>query len=172
VFNHLADQEAVLEIFEAAASEGKRVYTFGNWTPYEVHPHIIISSRAQDFGLLFERILNDMHAGREVPRDLWMSIRDGAIRLKAGQELINPEVASVLHRKRIRAPDLGEVSVYEFVMRRFEQLRDGDYQPFTGPIVDQRGRLRLPEGVSNSTWEFRSNMDWLVDNVEGRLPTR
>ena len=172
VFNDLADDEIVLQIFEASASAGKRIYTFGNRTPYEVHPNIIISSQPQDFGLLFERILKDMHAGKEVPRDLWMSIRDGAIRLKAGQELINPEVASMLREKRVEVPDLGEMSVYEFVMRRFEQLRGGDYQPFSGPIVDQRGRLRLPEGVSNGTWEFRSNMDWLVDNVEGGLPRR
>jgi simple sugar transport system substrate-binding protein len=78
----------------------------------------------------------------------------------------------MLREKRVEVPDLGEMSVYEFVMRRFEQLRGGDYQPFSGPIVDQRGRLRLPEGVSNGTWEFRSNMDWLVDNVEGGLPRR
>ncbi len=172
VFNHLADHEIILQIFEASALEGKRIYTFGNWTPYEVHPNIIISSQPQDFGLLFERILKDTHAGKEVPRDLWMGIRDGAIRLKAGKEFINPAVAAMLRHKRVRAPDLGEMSAYEFVLRRFEQLRRGEYQPFTGPIKDQQGRLRLPEGVSNGTWEFRSTVEWLVDNVEGELPKR
>jgi hypothetical protein len=133
---------------------------------------VIISSQLRNLGVLFERVLTDAQAGKEVPRDFWMGIRDGAVQLRAGQELIKPEVAAMLRLRRVRAPDLGEMTAYDFVIRRFEQLRRGDYQPFTGPIKDQQGRLRLPEGVSNGTWEFRGSIDWLVDNVKGDLPKR
>lgn len=45
----------------------------------------------------------------------------------------------------------------------------GELKPFTGPIYDQSGKLRISED------EFASNeqilaMDWLVDSVDGELP--
>jgi basic membrane lipoprotein Med (substrate-binding protein (PBP1-ABC) superfamily) len=172
VFNYAADQEPILRLFESAVSGGKRVYTFGDTTPYEAYPGLIISSQSRNYSILFERILADAHSGKEVPRDLWLSIRDGAVRLKAGSEALNPEVAAKLRSKRVRSPDLGELSAYDFVLRRFEQLRRGAFQPFTGPIRDQKGRLRLAEGTSDTDWEYRRTMDWLIDNVIGDLPTR
>jgi simple sugar transport system substrate-binding protein len=172
VFNDAADSDAILEYLKSSASKGKRIYTFGNSTPYEAYPDTMISSQMQNLGVLFERVLGDMHAGKEVPRDTWMGIREGAVRLKAGQVPINPEVTAVLRLKRVRAPDLGEMTAYDFVMRRFEQLRRGDYKPFTGPIKDQQGRLRLPEGVASGTWELGGSIDWLLDNVNGTLPGR
>ncbi len=127
----------------------------------------------QNLGVLFERVLADMsREGREVPRDMWMGIRDGAVRLKAGRDPVNPEVTAALRMKRVRAPDLGEMNTYDFVMRRFEQLRQGGYTPFTGPIKDQQGRLRLPAGVAKGTWEFGAGIDWLLDSVNGTLPGR
>lgn len=172
VFNDGADVEPILQYFEAAVSGGKRIYTFGSWTPYEAHPDIIISSQMQNLGILFERLLADIHARREVPRDLWIGIRDGAVQLKAGNGPIKPEVTAMLRQQRVRSADLGEMTAYDFIMRRFEQLRHGEYQPFTGPIKDQQGVLRLPEGVSNDTWEFRGSIDWLLENVNGTLPRR
>lgn len=168
VFNGAVDQEPILKLFEASASGGKRTYSFGDLTPYEAYPEVIILSRLRDPGVLFERILTATHAGKEVPRELWMGIRDGAIQLKA--EAINPKVTAMLRIKRIRSHDLGETTAYYFVLKRFEQLRRGEYQPFTGPIKDQEGRLRLSAGVSNGSWEFKGKIDWLLDNVQGDLP--
>jgi simple sugar transport system substrate-binding protein len=172
VFNYAADQDPILRLFEAAASGGKRIFLFGDSTPYEAYPDLIISSQSRNIGVLFERILADTRAGKEVPRDFWMGIRDGAVQLKAGGQALKPEVAAVLRQKLVRSPDLGEMTAYDFALKRFEQLRRGEYQPFTGPIRDQRGKLRLPEGVSNGSWEFKGKIDWLLDNVQGDLPKR
>jgi simple sugar transport system substrate-binding protein len=170
VFNGAVDQEPILKLFQDSASRGKRVYAFGDWTPREAHPEVIIASQLSDLSVLFGRVLTDLRAGKEAPRDFWMSIRDGAVQFKA--ESIMPAMIAILRQKQVRVPGLREMSAYDFVMLRFEQLRRGEYEPFTGPIRDQKGRLRVPEGVSYGGWEFKGEIDWLLDNVQGDLSKR
>ncbi len=45
-----------------------------------------------------------------------------------------------------------------------------DYVPFTGPLYDQEGLLRCKEGELISP-EDSITMDWLLDNIIGKLPT-
>jgi len=44
-------------------------------------------------------------------------------------------------------------------------MATGDFEPFTGPIKDQKGKIRLGEGI-RPEWSFFENMDWLIDNVK------
>ncbi len=46
-------------------------------------------------------------------------------------------------------------------------LRDGSIQPFTGPIYDQDGEIRIAEGET-ATDEYLQGVDWLVQGVVGR----
>ena len=45
----------------------------------------------------------------------------------------------------------------------------GRVHPFTGPIYDREGNLRVPEGEVASD-EMMLGMDWFVEGVEGDLP--
>lgn len=58
-------------------------------------------------------------------------------------------------------------------VRMLRNLRDGiksmDINPFTGPIFSQDGDSRCEDGASLSP-EETVNMDWLVDNIEGKIP--
>ena len=68
-------------------------------------------------------------------------------------------------------PVLGEISVYDLVMIRLEQMSEVTvlFDPFTGPIKDQEGNLRIPAGSRGSHNELWL-MDWFVENVVGKLP--
>ncbi|WDC83252.1 hypothetical protein PL321_10680 [Caloramator sp. mosi_1] len=43
-------------------------------------------------------------------------------------------------------------------------IADGIYNPFTGPIYDNKGMLRIEEGDA-ATYEQILSMKWYVDNV-------
>ena len=53
------------------------------------------------------------------------------------------------------------------VLDTVEGLRDGSISPFTGPIYDQDGEIRIAEGET-ATDEYLQGVDWLVQGVVGR----
>ena len=53
------------------------------------------------------------------------------------------------------------------VLDTVEGLRDGSIQPFTGPIYDQDGTVRIPAGET-ATDEYLQGVDWLAQGVVGR----
>ena len=55
----------------------------------------------------------------------------------------------------------------QLVLDTVEGLRDGSIQPFTGPVYDQDGGVRIAEGEV-ATDEFLQGVDWLVQGVVGR----
>ena len=76
------------------------------------------------------------------------------------------------HRGRLgQAGPLRRRSVPEetqqLVLDTVEGLRDGSIQPFTGPIYDQDGEVRIPEGEI-ATDEYLQGVDWLVQGIVGR----
>jgi len=50
-----------------------------------------------------------------------------------------------------------------------DRIRAGEFQPFVGPIHDQQGILRVERNAELSLQDI-INMDYLVDNVIGRIP--
>jgi simple sugar transport system substrate-binding protein len=55
------------------------------------------------------------------------------------------------------------------VERIMEQMKDGDFKVFEGPIHDNTGELRVPEGEvykGDDLWF----MDWYVEGVKGEFP--
>ncbi len=55
----------------------------------------------------------------------------------------------------------------QLVLDTVEGLRDGSIQPFTGPIYDQDGEVRIAEGET-ATDEYLQGVDWLVQGIVGR----
>ena len=55
----------------------------------------------------------------------------------------------------------------QLVMDTVKGLRDGSISPFTGPIYDQDGEIRIAEGET-ATDESLQSIDWLVQGVVGR----
>ncbi|MDQ3590389.1 MAG: BMP family ABC transporter substrate-binding protein [Actinomycetota bacterium] len=64
-------------------------------------------------------------------------------------------------------------SVSEETKKRIEERQqaiiDGEFEPFTGPVRDQEGNVRIPEGET-ATLEELLSMDYLVEGVIGKVP--
>ncbi len=56
----------------------------------------------------------------------------------------------------------------EMVAAAEEQIISGELEVFEGPIMDQDGEIRVPEGEALTLEELLS-IDWFVDNVEGTV---
>jgi basic membrane protein A len=65
--------------------------------------------------------------------------------------------------------DMVPEDVQEDVLAVKDQIVSGDLHPFTGPIVDQEGELRVEEGETMSD-EALLSFDWLVEGVVGQIP--
>ena len=67
------------------------------------------------------------------------------------------------------APFGGQVDgeTRQLVLDTVEGLRDGSIRPFTGPIYDQDGGIRIAEGET-ATDQYLQGVDWLVQGVVGR----
>jgi simple sugar transport system substrate-binding protein len=98
------------------------------------------------------------------------------LKLGGQGEPFNPDMVPLLNKVRVKTPDFGEIAALELVLRRAEQMRSEAFEPFTGPIRDQRGKVRIPKGERldslRTDWSQPGVMDWLVDNVKGTLPER
>ena len=51
-----------------------------------------------------------------------------------------------------------------------QSIADGSFRPFDGPVYDQAGQLRIAEGEILTPHQILM-MDWLVENVDGQIPT-
>ena len=71
----------------------------------------------------------------------------------------------------MKTPDFGEISAYDLVVKRYEQMKKGTdvFEPFTGPIYDNTGALKVKKGAKASKGELLSIM-YYVDNVVGSIP--
>jgi basic membrane protein A len=74
-------------------------------------------------------------------------IEDGFVRLAPFGELVDEETRSLIEQRQ------GEIE-------------RGEFYEFTGPLTDQAGEVRVPEGET-LTLEDILVMDWFVENVDG-----
>ena len=59
--------------------------------------------------------------------------------------------------------------IQDLVAQRTEALMSGEVHPFAGPVRDQAGELRVPEGQVMAD-DALYLMNWYVHGVEGKLP--
>lgn len=166
------DSAAIIKLCQRYFGEGRRVLTFGHYGPMQSFgPDVVVSGHMVEWGPLYRKILEEVRAGNWRSQDyLWTVREDAAVLGAVAGVPVNPKFVPALEEFRITSPDFGPISVYELVMRRLEQMRRpvSGFDPFTGPLEDREGRLRLQEGAT-ATREMLWSMDWFVSNVEGSL---
>jgi simple sugar transport system substrate-binding protein len=72
----------------------------------------------------------------------------------------------------VETKDFGKISVYELITKRYDQMKTGGpelFDPFTGPINDNTGKLQIKAGAKASKGDLLSIM-YYVDNVVGSIP--
>ncbi|OHE76645.1 MAG: BMP family ABC transporter substrate-binding protein [Treponema sp. RIFOXYC1_FULL_61_9] len=167
------DSASVVEVGEESTKAGKPVYTFGHYSPMAaMGPESLVSGQLVNWVPLYEKILLGIKDGSWKTGDLLYLTAEGGAELggKFG-EPISPKYVDVLKSTKIKTADLGELSTYDLVMKRLEQMKKGRdvFEPFTGPIKDNTGKERYGAGAKASIPELMS-INYYVENVLGKLP--
>ncbi|MBI5624017.1 MAG: BMP family ABC transporter substrate-binding protein [Elusimicrobia bacterium] len=167
------DSPAVIQAAEEAMKKGRQVTAFSHYSPMQKFgENATVSGQLVDWGIMYEAILKAVHDGTWDNRDwFWLSREKAAILGGAFGQPVNPRFEAPLKAAVLSSPGLGKVSAYDLVMKRLAQMSDAkvSFEPFTGPIRDQKGEVRVPPGRRMTPAELLS-FDWFVDNVRGAIP--
>lgn len=167
------DSAAVVEVGEESTKAGKPVYTFGHYSPMAKQgPESLVSGQLVNWVPLYEKILLGIKDGTWKTGDLLYLMAEGGAELGGDfGQLVNPKFEAPLKAAMVKTADLGDVSCYDLVMKRREQMKQSPaaFEPFTGPIKDQAGKERYAAGAKAAIGELLS-INYFVENVVGKLP--
>jgi basic membrane protein A and related proteins len=167
------DTPAVIEVGQSHTEKGKQIYTFSHYSAMQPYGEdSVVSGQLMDWGGMYIKILGDIQNGTWTNEDVWWLAKEGAAILGGNEtDPINPKFVDDLKQAMIQTQEFGEISAYDLVMTRYDQMKQGVeiFDPFTGPIYDNKGNLQIKAGERASKDDLLSIM-YYVDNVEGSIP--
>ncbi|MBF0243355.1 MAG: BMP family ABC transporter substrate-binding protein [Desulfamplus sp.] len=167
------DTPAVIEVGQAHTEKGKQIYTFSHYSPMQPYgKDSVVSGQLMDWGGMYVKALQDIYNGTWTNEDMWWLAAEKAALLGGSfEEIINSKFVADLKAIKTKAPDFGELSVYDLVLKRYEQMQKGveEFDPFQGPIKDNTGKEKIASGARASKQDLLSMM-YYVDNVKGTIP--
>ena len=115
-------------------------------------PNAVLTSVIWNWGPYYIDIV-ERHGRHLESEQYWGGWPDGIVDLAPIAEFVPEEIRSTIEEEIAR-------------------FKSGEtiYTIFTGPIADQTGEIRVPEGQSMTDEELLS-MDWFVEGVEGEIPS-
>ena len=140
------DSTAVLQ---TAEKNGK--FAFG-WDSdmSAVAPKAHLASCVVDWGPYYKKAVKDVMDGTwKTERTVW-GVKEGQNELRSIADFV-PEAA----KKRVEEIKAG--------------MKDGSFETFTGPIVDNTGKERLAKDVK-ADQDWKDKVDFYVKGVEGKIP--
>ena len=140
-------QDCTKTVIEAAERAGVWVTGF-HYDASAAAPNYWITGATWNWGPIMAQVIHEIRTGA-----YQSSVKLAGI--EAGWAKLAPFGDSVPEETR------------QLVLDTVEGLRDGSIQPFTGPIHDQDGEVRIAEGEI-ATDEYLQGVDWLVQGVVGR----
>ncbi len=140
-------QDCTKTVIEAAERAGVWVTGF-HYDASAAAPNYWITGATWNWGPIMAQVIHEIRTG----------VYQSSVKLagiEAGWAKLAPFGNSVPEETR------------NMVLDTVEGLRDGSISPFTGPIYDQDGDIRIAEGET-ATDEYLQGVDWLVQGVVGR----
>jgi simple sugar transport system substrate-binding protein len=170
------DSPAVIEVGQEHMKKGKKVYTFSHYSPMQKFGEdSAVSGQLVDWGPMYVKMLTDVYEGNTKDfsnYDLWwLATEEAAILGGEFGQPINLKFVDALKAKKLKSADLGEMNAYDYVMKRYEQIKAKQFEPFSGPIKDQKGEVKIKAGEKADPGHLIS-IEYFVDNVIGEIPKK
>ncbi|ADD28222.1 BMP family ABC transporter substrate-binding protein [Meiothermus ruber] len=171
----LAFTEDTATVIQTAAR--RRVPSFSHYNSmYKYAPDYVVSGQLVDWSVIYIDILKKVQNGTYTPRNLqnvdyWWLAREKAVMLGAQVGMpINPKFEAALKQASMTVNGK-KVSVYDRVMELYKDIQSANpkWDPFTGPIRDRNGILRVPAGRKMTVKEL-NEMQWVAPGVVGPVP--
>jgi simple sugar transport system substrate-binding protein len=173
LFAFTEDSPTVVQV-----ADKKDLQSFGHYSPmYKFAPNTIVSGQLVHWETIYLDFLRKVLAGTYTVNNLqnvdyWWLLAEKSV--EAGTQpgmMINPKFVDRLKAAKVKTPDLGTLSVYDLIQRRLTQMRAMPviFDPFTGPLKDRKGVVRVPAGHTLTEGELTS-MEWAAPGVVGQWP--
>ena len=169
----LAFTEDTATVVQTAAA--RKIPSFAHYSPmYKFAPDYAVSGQLVHWDKIYIDVLTKIKNGTYTTKnmnkvDYWSLLRGGAVELGAQDGMaINPKWVPALKAAKMKVGGK-TVSVYDRVMQlKTEMEKGGKFDPFTGPIKDRNGVLRVPAGKTMTIAEL-NNMAWVAPGVTGQV---
>ena len=154
----------------------KKIPTFSHYNSmYKFSPDYVVSGHIAHWDKIYIDFLSKIHAGTYTAKNLanvdyWSLLNTGAVEMGADNGLtFNPKYVAQLKAARMTANGKS-VSVYDRVMTLLADMKKPKptFDPYTGPISDRNGVLRVPAGKVSSIADLNS-MSWVAPGVVGAV---
>ena len=131
-------------------AEEKGIHAFGQASDMKKFgPHAQLTAVIDNWAPYYVQRAKDVMAGKWESKDTWGGLAAGMVKMAPYTNM----------------PD----DVKKMAQETEEAIRSGKLHPFTGPIFDQDGKLRVKEGETLSDKELLG-MNWYVKGIDDKLP--
>ncbi len=133
------------------AAEAKGKYAIGfnsDMSVYGKNAHL--TAAIQNWAPLYLQKTQAVLDGTWKSEDIWNSMADGAVDIAPLSEAVPEDVVTLVNSKK-------------------QAIIDGTLRPFTGPLKNQKGEVKLLKGETMSDADLLG-FNWFVEGVEGKLP--
>ncbi|MFW8627432.1 BMP family ABC transporter substrate-binding protein [Deinococcus sp. ME38] len=169
----LAFTEDTATVVQTAAA--RKIPSFAHYSPmYKFAPDYVVSGQIVHWEKIYIDFLSKVRSGKYTAKNLqnvdyWNLLKGGSVELGAQDGMaINPKWVPALKAKSMTVNGK-KTTVYDRVMAlKTEMEKGGKFDPFTGPLKDRNGILRVPAGKVASVAEL-NNMAWVVPGVTGQI---
>lgn len=169
----LAFTEDSATVVQTAAAH--KLPSFAHYSPmYKFAPDYVVSGQLVHWDKIYIDFLTKVHNGTNKignlnTVDYWSLLRSGAVELGAQDGMaINPKWVPQLKAAKMTVGGK-QVSVYDRIMQlKADMEKGGKFDPYTGPIKDRNGILRVPAGKVMSVADL-NNMAWVAPGVTGQI---
>ena len=153
----------------------KNIPTFSHYNPMlKFSPSNVASGHIVHWDKIYIDFLTKVHNGTYTTKNLanvdyWWLLSKGAVEM--GADMNMPFTAKFAAQLKTAKMMVGgkSVSVYDRIMALDAQMKKGEsFDPFTGPIKDRNGVLRVPAGKTMSIADL-NNMSWVAPGVVGQV---
>jgi simple sugar transport system substrate-binding protein len=113
-------------------------------------PKAHLTATEHNWGPLYTAKAQAVLDGTWKSEDVWGGLSDNALDLAPYNKAVPKDVRAVVDQSK-------------------SLIAEGKLHPFTGPIKDQSGEIKVPKGNRMSDSEMLG-MKWYVEGVQGKLP--
>ncbi|MBC7500093.1 MAG: BMP family ABC transporter substrate-binding protein [Herminiimonas sp.] len=114
-------------------------------------PKAQIGAVTHHWGEYYTKAARDVTEGKWKPTSVWGGIKEGMVKLEGIGAVVPADVKQLVAMKE-------------------KEIVAGTLTPFTGPVKDNDGKLRLDKGAMSD--DALSKMDYYVEGVDGKLPAK
>jgi simple sugar transport system substrate-binding protein len=166
--------EDTATVVQTAAKRNIPVFSHYN-SMYKFGPDAVVSGQLVHWEKIYIDFMKKVVAGTYNKTNLqnvdyWWLLREGAVELGAQDGMpINPKFQARLKAATITVAGK-RTNVYDRVMELNKNMSSArpTFDPYTGPIRDRKGILRVPAGKVMSVAEL-NNMAWVAPGVLGEI---